>query len=231
MLPSKLPTFVLPSYSSKGAEADITDPKIVGSVAFRNLFKGGREAAKERTPYWATINTWYNILDNGAPAAFVFSPTAMVPKDFYQRADVLFGTFNVLQNYDRFDMWLFNQDSDILEVKTGYPPNVGLVYAFQGMYGYLITRGGILKLLPRMLPVNSRIDLKISYAVRAYDMKVVHSRDLTVRRGDVEEYFDMDTAKTRLEQAKMILIFCIVLLGGCYLIYKGITKSGQSQSG
>ena len=225
MLPSSLPVFVLPIFNQKGIESDITDPKIAGSAAFRSLFKGGRAAAQERTPYWATLNTWYNILDSGAPAAFVLSPTAMVPKDFFQKADSLFGSLNVLQSYDRFDVWLFNQDSDILQVQTGYPPNVGLVYAFQGMYAYLITRGGILKLLPHMLPVNSRIDAKISYAVKAYDIKVVHSRDLTVRRPDTEEYFEMpSTASHAISNVVLSLVFLGVALAGVYYVYLNIQK-------
>lgn len=142
----------------------------------------------------------------------MFAPTALVPRDFYQRADELFASLNVLQSYDRFDMWLFNQDDDILEVQTGFPRSVGLVYKFRGMYGYLITRGGILKLLPHMLPANSRVDAKISYAVRAYDIKVVHTRALTVRHPSVEEFFTEATAHTVVGGAGLLLFVAMLYL-------------------
>ena len=219
MLPSTLPVFVLPTFNQKGTEADITDPKIVGSAAYRALYRGGRQNAQQRTPYWSTINTWYNILDTGAPAAFVFAPTTMVPKDFFPRADAIFHSLNVLQSYDRFDLWLFNEDEDILQVQIGVPRDVGLVYEFRGMYGYLITRGGILRLLPHMLPENSRIDLKISFAVRAYDIKVVHDRALTVLRGseDVREDFTMPVYISNLISATLALALAA---GMVYLVFK-----------
>ncbi len=199
MLPSSLPTFFLPNFAAD-TQAGGNDPKIVGSPAFKQLFKDGDRLMKERTPYTAQILTWYRILDSGAPAAFVLHPDASVPRDFYHRADSIAASSQLLSaGFDHWDLWLFNQDSDILEVAPASPLGVNVVYAFRGMYAYLITRGAILRLLPHMLPFNSPVDQKVSYATRAYDIKVVHSRSLTARAPPTVEGYANTSSSTEDE--------------------------------
>jgi hypothetical protein len=218
MLPSSLPTFFLPSFP-KGVGMDATDPKIVGSPAFKHLFKDGDRLMKERTPYTAQILTWYRILDAGVPAAFVLDPNASIPKDFYQRANSVAASSQLLSSgFDHWDIWLFNQDSDILEVIPAPPLGINVVYKFKGMYAYLITRGAILRLLPRMLPFNSPVDQKVSYATRAYDIKVVHARSLTAMPPSSSEGFALPEDELKVSTPEsyfgyaMIAVIVVTLL-------------------
>ncbi len=196
----------------------MSDPKVYASAAYRQLIKGGRKRSQARTRFMAQIDTWYKILDLGVPAAIVLDKDAEVPKNFLQLVDTTFA--QTLGNYETFDMWLFNQREDILKANYDNVSGVALVDAFQGMYGYLITRRGILRILPHILSDNAPLSAIISRANSAYEIDIVYTPRLTVRRPS--EYKEMFENDTRLEVHDMMLIkmASFVLLMGIIVVVK-----------
>ncbi len=196
----------------------MSDPKIVGSVAYKTFIKGGKEQADSHSPYMAHIDTWYEILNKGAPAAFVFNKDTKVPSDFYQQADFLFANSGGLRDYESFDLWLFNERKDILKMEFSPVTQSALVLTFQGMYGYMITRRGILRLLPHLFPSGKKLSQVISSATGSYEIDIVYMPSLTVKAPKhVEEftwdkYYQLDSTTILQGVVCFILIMAVVVL-------------------
>ena len=249
LFPSKLPAIIINSTPSSDTTSlkrslpmktinldkvdsnkiEINDPKIVGSIAYNTIIKG----AKDLYEYGSTeqiadtlthLKAWYAILDTGAPAAWVFSDTVSIPSGFFDKADVAYKMYPLMDAYSQWDIWLFNYDG-ILESTPApvFGNDMILVEQFRGMYAYMITRGAILKLLPHILPTQTNIDHFISTSIAQYAINVIMISNLHVEPLKLESFaYRSSDYKKKYKQFRIISI--VLLLITASIIYVTFKK-------
>lgn len=207
IFPSKLPAIVINSDPSrnqsfirqllpsmkviqldkvKGTDIDIDDPKIVGSNAYNTIVKGAKSlyeyaSLDEIGDTLTHLKAWYAILDSGAPAAWVFSNDVNIPKGFFDKVDVAYKMYPLMDAYSQWDLWLFNYSglTDSMPAPV-FGKDMLLVQEFRGMYAYMITRGAILRMLPHVLPTESKVDFFVNMSILRNGINVVYINGITV---------------------------------------------------
>lgn len=170
----------------KGTDITIDDPKIVGSNAYATITKGAvniyeYSSLDQIGDTLTHLKAWYAILENGAPAAFVMSNEVNLDNDFFNKVDSAYRAYPLMDAYSQWDMWLLNY-SGITEATPApvFGKEMFLVDNFRGTYGYVITRGAILKLMPHILPTHMQLDSFISNAISQYAINVVYIKGVNV---------------------------------------------------
>ena len=186
-LKSQLPMKTIDLDRVQGNSIEINDPKIVGSVAYDTIIKGAKNlyeygSLEQVADTLTHLKAWYAILDSGAPAAWVFSDKIAIPSGFFDKVDVAYKMYPLMDAYSQWDLWLFNYDG-ILESTPApvFGKEMILVEGFRGMYAYMITRGAILKLLPHILPTQTNIDHFISTTIGQYAINVIAVKGIQVQ--------------------------------------------------
>ncbi len=170
----------------KGTDITIDDPKIVGSTAYSTIIKGALNIYEYSSldqigDTLTHLKAWYAILENGAPAAFVMSNEVNLDADFFQKVDAAYKAYPLMDAYSQWDLWLLNY-SGITDAQPApvFGKEMILVDGFRGTYGYIITRGAILKLMPHILPTHMQLDAFLSNAVAQYAINIVYIKGVNV---------------------------------------------------
>ncbi len=170
----------------KGTDIDIDDPKIVGSNAYNTIIKGAKSlydyaSLDEVGDTLTHLKAWYAILDSGAPAAWVFSNDINIPSGFFDKVDVAYKMYPLMDAYSQWDLWLFNY-SGLIDTMPApvFGKDMLLVEEFRGMYAYMITRGAILRMLPHVLPTESKVDFFVNMSILRSGINVIFVNGITV---------------------------------------------------
>jgi GR25 family glycosyltransferase involved in LPS biosynthesis len=182
-----------------GSNIDIRNDPRISFLTKRNILLNTRRAHEQLSTaggvgcYLSHIGLWQKFLrESSAPVALIFEDDIKLPAGIAHTLQSFFDESPILADPSQWDFCILSPSKSYSVMSEPFhgSPSLFRLERFFCLAGYLITRRGVERVLPHLLPIESHIDgfLSVASSLRTIDLVSPKERIITynITKSDID---------------------------------------------